>query len=282
MAALTPSDGVHLYLLKGDDGPSITNRGNLPEHVDVRGLGGYVIAPPSVMSDGRRATAGIGKEPIGGIAKAPSGCSRCCASAAERPFRRETLITPRKVNSVENSKSQLTADDAVRKYALAALDGELQAVRSAPSGQRNAQLNESALKIASLVAAGALEATLARSLLEAAARDNPGRDDDRQLRRRSTAAGQQESATLAISARSRPQPVSAASGIAGGASGLPPRRAQACPPRRCQSWRATLPNGRCGENICRAKAVEDASEADTARLGASPPCGWRSASTRQG
>jgi putative DNA primase/helicase len=50
MAILTPSDGVHLYLLTGDDGPSITNRGNLPDHVDVRGLGGYVIAPPSVLS----------------------------------------------------------------------------------------------------------------------------------------------------------------------------------------------------------------------------------------
>jgi putative DNA primase/helicase len=70
MAALTPSDGVHLYLLTGDDGPSITNRGNLPEHVDVRGLGGYVIAPPSVMADGRRYR-WHRKEPIGGIAKAP-------------------------------------------------------------------------------------------------------------------------------------------------------------------------------------------------------------------
>ncbi|MES2138010.1 MAG: phage/plasmid primase, P4 family, partial [Pseudomonadota bacterium] len=73
------------------------------------------------------------------------------------------------------------SDDAVRKYALAALDGELQAVRSAASGRRNAQLNESALKIAGLVAAGAIEATLARHLIEAAARENPGRDDDSQL-----------------------------------------------------------------------------------------------------
>jgi putative DNA primase/helicase len=70
LAVLTPSDGVHLYLLAGDGGEAIRNRGNLPDHVDVRGLGGYVIAPPSVMADGRRYRLHR-KEPIGGIAKAP-------------------------------------------------------------------------------------------------------------------------------------------------------------------------------------------------------------------
>ena len=55
LAARTPSGGVHLYFLWPDDGGEpIRNRGNLPTHVDVRGLGGYVIAPPSVMEDARR------------------------------------------------------------------------------------------------------------------------------------------------------------------------------------------------------------------------------------
>jgi putative DNA primase/helicase len=177
MAALTPSDGVHLYLLVGDDGASITNRGNLPQHVDVRGLGGYVIAPPSVMADGRRYR-WHRKEPIGGIARAPERLLEVLRErkgAAPSPG-----SAPPSPPSPARGEGQ-SVDDAVRKYALAALDGELQAVRRAPSGRRNPQLNESALKIASLVAAGALEASLARSLLEAAARDNPGRDDDRQL-----------------------------------------------------------------------------------------------------
>jgi putative DNA primase/helicase len=178
MAALTPSDGVHLYLLVGDDGPSITNRGNLPDHVDVRGLGGYVIAPPSVMADGRRYR-WHRKEPIGGIAKAPVELLAILRERGGKAVSAEKSAEPRKVSSAP--KSQLTADSTVRKYALAALDGELQAVRSAPSGKRNPQLNESALKIASLVAGGALEGTLARSLLESAARDNPGRDSDGQL-----------------------------------------------------------------------------------------------------
>jgi hypothetical protein len=45
---------VHLYLTWPDDGGEpIRNRGNLPRHVDVRGLGGYVIAPPSFMERAR-------------------------------------------------------------------------------------------------------------------------------------------------------------------------------------------------------------------------------------
>ena len=190
LAALTPSDGVHLYLLQGDDGPAITNRGNLPEHVDVRGLGGYVIAPPSVM--GPKALKDQGglryrwhrKEPVGGIAHAPpellavlrdrGGHKTAHNSAPESG-------TCAKTQTDRKCLPPASADDAVRKYALTALDGELQAVRSAGSGKRNAQLNESALKIASLVAAGALDETVARASLEAAARDNPGRDDDRQL-----------------------------------------------------------------------------------------------------
>lgn len=189
LAALTPSDGVHLYLLQGDDGPPITNRGNLPEHVDVRGLGGYVIAPPSVM--GPNALKGQGglryrwhrREPTTGIAIAPE---RLLEVLRERKGAKPSPAPERSISapSTEASnvkRSPLSEDEAVRKYALSGLDAELRAVRSAPSGRRNAQLNESALKIATLVAAGALDANLARFSLEAAARDNPGNDDDRQL-----------------------------------------------------------------------------------------------------
>lgn len=180
LSILTPSDGVHLYLLQGDDGPSITNRGNLPDHVDVRGLGGYVIAPPSVMSDGRRYR-WHRREPIGGIALAPDRLLEVLRDRGGRPGHQPSQPSPARPSRPIARATNPNVDDAVRKYALAALDGELQAVRSAASGKRNAQLNESALKIAALVSAGALEETLARSLLEAASRDNPGRDDDRQL-----------------------------------------------------------------------------------------------------
>lgn len=48
LSVRTPSGGVHVYLRQPrDGGGEIRNRGNLPVHVDVRGRGGYVIAPPS-------------------------------------------------------------------------------------------------------------------------------------------------------------------------------------------------------------------------------------------
>ncbi|HEY1605607.1 MAG TPA: phage/plasmid primase, P4 family [Allosphingosinicella sp.] len=184
LAARTPSGGVHLYYVTPDDGGApIRNRGNLPLHVDVRGLGGYVIAPPSVMEDCRR------YRWLHGAADAPIAEAPAALIAELRaPKRKESPPdgsgrTARPVSPSPPLPADMddAARDAVRKYALSGLDAELQAVRSAPSGRRNAQLNESALKIAGLVAAGALDATLARFSLEAAARENPGRDDDGQL-----------------------------------------------------------------------------------------------------
>src|SRR5262245_59440915 len=50
--ALTPGDGVHCYF--SQNGHELGNaRGGLPPGVDVRGYGGYVIAPYAVLPDGR-------------------------------------------------------------------------------------------------------------------------------------------------------------------------------------------------------------------------------------
>jgi putative DNA primase/helicase len=50
LAVRTPSGGVHVYYRQPDDGGEpLRNRGVLPQHVDTRGQGGYVIAPPSVI-----------------------------------------------------------------------------------------------------------------------------------------------------------------------------------------------------------------------------------------
>ena len=201
--AITPSGGCHLYFALPDvpEGMRLGNSNkNLPFKIDIRGdATGYVIVPPSRrtdMGDGtedgryrwerRYSQVGVAPAPQslldllfvpikGRKARADSDRPRASASAAERS---------------ESSGGRRPADasqaeyDAVRKYGLSALDAECQAVRRAPSGQRNAQLNESALKIASLTVAvpfPALDARFARSAIEAAARDNPGDDDDRQL-----------------------------------------------------------------------------------------------------
>ncbi|MBJ3774336.1 bifunctional DNA primase/polymerase [Acuticoccus mangrovi] len=58
VVAITQSGGWHLYFAWPDlpQGAKLGNRGGLIPHVDVRGAGGYVIALPSVMSDGRTYT----------------------------------------------------------------------------------------------------------------------------------------------------------------------------------------------------------------------------------
>lgn len=182
LTSITQSGGVHVWFKQPGEGDPIRNRGNLPQHVDVRGHGGYVIAAPSITRGpdgvelGRyRWIRGDWRDDAA-IVDAPAAL---IAVLRDRGRRAPVERTP--MQSSSRAAASPDVDDAVRKYALAALDGECRDIRSARSGRRNAQLNESAFKIATLVAAGAIDATIARSSIEAAARDNAGRDDDRQL-----------------------------------------------------------------------------------------------------
>jgi len=171
VAAMTPSDGVHVYYLQ-PEGEPVRNRGNLPEHVDVRGAGGYVIAPPSLLytaDGGVRRYRWLRSPELETVARPPENLVKVLR---ERGGRQATGgAGPRPSPAEAAGRAPAQVDEAVRRYALAALDGEVQAVRNAVEGQRNNQLNISALKLGSLAGAGALDATLARALLEQAARD---------------------------------------------------------------------------------------------------------------
>lgn len=183
----TPSGGEHKFFLMPEGDP-IGNRGNLPTHIDVRGQGGYVIVPPSER---------IGDLDEGGK-KGPGGYTWLWgdwsdpASIAPAPAELVRILREKKKPEAPAQPAAQAAarprpnvagdvDEDVRRYARAALDGECDAISRAPSGRRNAQLNESAFKVASLVAAGALNEAFARGCVEAAARSNPGHDDDGQL-----------------------------------------------------------------------------------------------------
>lgn len=182
VTAITQSGGVHVYF-RQPDGDPIRNRGNLPAHVDVRGLGGYVIAPPSVMPETGARYRWLDR-----------GDWRDDAAFAEAPAALVAILRAPKARAAPVDRSPAPApsgpasaavsagvDDNVREYALSALDAECRAIRDAGSGRRNAQLNESAFKVATLVAAGAIDAGVARGSVEAAGRDNPGRDDVGQI-----------------------------------------------------------------------------------------------------
>jgi len=188
LTSRTPSGGVHVWFRQPNDGGvPIRNRGNLPEHVDVRGLGGYVIGAPSLIYDAQGEVSGEYRwyDARGDwrddevIADAPA---ELIAILRAPKARKDAPVAHRSV-APQRGPARIAGDvdDDMRKYAMVAVEGECRAIKEAGSGKRNGQLNASALKVASLVAAGAVDESFARSCVEAAARANPGRDDDAQL-----------------------------------------------------------------------------------------------------
>ena len=163
LAVRTPSGGVHVYFPQPAEGEAIRNRGNLPKHVDVRGVGGYVIAPPSRMADGRE------YRWLRGDADAPIVAAP--ASLIE-------VLQTRKAATPRGTPEQ---GSGVERYALAALDRECADIRGAERGKRQDALNRGAFSVAQLVSAGALAEQSSRMAVMAAALANPGNDDQRAI-----------------------------------------------------------------------------------------------------
>lgn len=176
--ALTPRGGVHLYFQLPADGAEIGNRANLlgkGSRIDIRGEGGYVIAPPSVRKDG--VAYAWGDEQLD-VAIAPAALVDLVlrrGAFEEKPAAGGSGIGARAAAGVSPPAGAggtiAAGDEAVRKYGLTALDAELQTVRNAGQGGRNDALNIASLKLAQLVAAGALHESFVRAALENAAAD---------------------------------------------------------------------------------------------------------------
>ncbi|MCA3571923.1 phage/plasmid primase, P4 family, partial [Bradyrhizobium sp.] len=157
-ASITPSGGVHVFFAQPDDGGAeIRNRGNLPEHVDVRGKGGYVVLPPSRLP-GYESEIYRWHRPIETAppVQAPAKLIEILRAPKARPAAR-----PR-----DDGDRVTAADEAVRKYALAAIDAELRLLADTPPGGRNNQINASAFALGQLVGAGAVSKAMVRAALE--------------------------------------------------------------------------------------------------------------------
>ncbi|NLF13898.1 MAG: DUF3987 domain-containing protein [Anaerolineaceae bacterium] len=136
----TPSGGRHLFFAAPDPAPGNT-AGRLGPGIDTRGVGGYVVLPPSTLADGTTYTWEIS------------------------PRDRDPIPLPRAL-------AALLAGDAPRRtaaYALAALDAEVARMAGAPAGTRNDTLNAAAFALGQLVGAGLLDrGEVERRLLAAA------------------------------------------------------------------------------------------------------------------
>jgi hypothetical protein len=150
--AITGGGGWHLLHLPSGAG----NRAGLLPHVDYRGAGGYIVAPPSIHPSGKRyqwAEMAGHDEPLEPL-----------------PAWLVELVLPTPPPPAAGS-SVVRVGQLPSAYGRRALEVELGRVAMAGKGTRNDQLNRSAFALGQLVGSGVLDAELVvTSLIEAAGR----------------------------------------------------------------------------------------------------------------
>jgi hypothetical protein len=164
----TGGGGWHFYLRP-------TGLGNASptglEHVDWRGRGGYVVAPPSRHASGHPYQWAAGCD-----LDTPPGQVPAVLLERLQPRHRQRPIAP--------VQPQAGAGGPGDRYAWAALAEELARVATTPKGQRNRQLWESTRNLYNLVATGALNhREVDRGLLAAAERCGLLGEEPRQTHR---------------------------------------------------------------------------------------------------
>jgi hypothetical protein len=201
----TGGDGWHYYLAP-------TGLGNVSPaglaHVDWRGQGGYVVAPPSRHASGHPYQWARDRD-----LDTPPGPVPAVLWERLQPRQRQQPTGPVRLRA---------GDGLGDRYARVALAEELARVATAPVGHRNQQLWESTRNLYNLVAAGALDSReVDQQLLDAAERCGLLAEEPRQTRR-TLASGRQVGLDHP---RHPPTPKRAE------ASPVPPRRAAGEPVR---------------------------------------------------
>jgi hypothetical protein len=163
----TGGGGWHFYLAP-------TGLGNVSPaglaHVDWRGRGGYVVAPPSRHASGPSYQWVADRD-----LDTPPGQVPAVLLERLQPRQRQRPIDPVQL---------ATADRSSERYARAALTEELARVATAPVGHRNRQLWESTRNLYNLVATGALDhREVDQGLLDAAERCGLLAEEPRQTHR---------------------------------------------------------------------------------------------------
>lgn len=157
----TPSGGVHYIFWQPVGDPIGNGRGGLPKKhecgVDVRGAGGYILAPGAVMQDGRTYALD------GDLAEIPDAPA-WLIDLLRKPAPAAPVVEPEPAWAPRKPAE----DERVRAYVDTALADEAVLVANTPEGGRNNQLNESAFKVGTMVGSGWLPRDRARAALASA------------------------------------------------------------------------------------------------------------------
>jgi Bifunctional DNA primase/polymerase, N-terminal len=149
--------GWHYYFAYPTDGRVIRNLagqsvyGEVLQGLDVRGEGGYIVAPPSLHPNGTH------------YEWENSPFDMPPTSAPE--WLLELVVQPEKTASIAPTPAKEQNNSV---YLQAALEGELHELRLATEGQRNNALNKAAYSLGQLVAQGLEEHVIASELLQVA------------------------------------------------------------------------------------------------------------------
>jgi bifunctional DNA primase/polymerase-like protein len=162
----TARSGAHLFFKQPIDEPLGNRRGELPEGIDVRGVGGFVIAPGAVLPNGQS------WRPINGTPLLAEALK--AGTIPELPLWLADIIRRnRKPNGqgIAPCPADMPGTDSSLRgqaYAAAALDGVGAELSATPNGKRNQTLNAVAFRMGRLIAREWIdEKTVADALLGA-------------------------------------------------------------------------------------------------------------------
>ena len=176
----TPNNGEH-HFFRMPDGERLGNgRGTLPDGIDVRGDGGYVVAPGAVLPNGREWRSAPGTPSLYEAYKSGNGALPCMPDWLLNEIRKRK---PHDAEPASNNGRYAFDDGEVTKreraFAQAALDGICTKLRAMPRDSgRNEALNAGAYSLGKLAARGWIDEQSAHIALRQACRENGLVGDD--------------------------------------------------------------------------------------------------------